>query len=153
MRFFDIPVRSAGLTSPSWWNSLRSAGMALENFLGTGFKPETVVELDNAQGSLTDVTDLVFDSADFTAAEVTVEIRRKTDTASSERVAVGRLRLFYRYDTSAWDMSADFGGDSTGVTLSIATAGTIGQVQYTTTNITGTNGVHRLKFKAISFGA
>lgn len=150
----SIPVRSNGDTVfASWWNLLRTW---LIYFFGGGAIPETQFTVANNQGVAADVTGLVFTAASYRSAEVEYELSRKTDTASSEVRAIGRLRLAYRAEGTAWAiLGEEYHGDEidglpAGVTFSITSAG---QVQYTSTNISGSNYVGTLKFRARTFNA
>jgi hypothetical protein len=147
MSFGAITDRANGANIPaSWFNTLRDAGVALENFLGGGFVAETSFTIANIQVAPANVTGLVFNSASYKGAQVFVEVRRRTGT--NESVSIGRLLLFYRENTAAWDLVDELGGDDDGVTFTI-TAG--GQVQYISDNMSGSGYVGTMKFKAITF--
>lgn len=147
MSFTSIPERTNGQKIfYDWFNSLRTAGIAVETFLGGGYVGETSFTIANNQGAAANVTGLVFASASYKAAHIFVKIQRKTD--SSETVSVGVLKVMYRTATTTWEILDELGGDFTGVTFSI-TAG--GQVQYTSTNQAGTNYTGTMKFKALTF--
>lgn len=149
MSFSSTPVRTADTAyKTDHVNSLRTAGVAIEGFLGGGFMQETEFTINNSEAGPTDVTGLVLDKDDYTSAVVFAEIRRKTD--SGEVVAVGKISLFYRFATSTWDLVTDLPGDETGVTLTVTAAG---QVQYASDTLAGANYSGTLKFKAISFAA
>ncbi len=151
MAFSDIAVRENGQdVTYSWFNALRTAGMALAAFMGAGFIQETSFTIANNQGAAADVTGLSVSSASYKFLQVFVSIRRKTATASSEVLALGRLSLMYREETSAWDLVPVFDGDDVGVTFTISAGG---QVQYTSTSIAGSSYSGTMKFKAISFDA
>lgn len=151
MSFTNTPVRGYGVTDPSWWNSLRAAGAAIENFLGLGFIPETKFALTNGQAAPANITGLSFDSASYTSAKIEVEINQKT--ATGELVCNGTVVVIWRALTSSWDIvPVAWNGDDPGITLSITTTGTVGQVQYTLGTLAGTGYVGNLKFKAITFG-
>lgn len=146
MKFADIPDRTPGKVDVSWWNALKTAGKAIESFLGAGFVQETAFTIANNSGVAANVTGLVFDKTSYKSAIVSVEIRRKTDT--NESVCNGTLSLLYRDLAAAWEIVENLSGDSHGLTLSITSGG---QVQYTSDNMTGANYSGKLKFKAISF--
>lgn len=147
MSFTAIPTRSNGQKFFStWFNSLRDAGIAIENFLGGGYVAETSFTLANNTGSPTNVTGLSFSSASYKAAYIFARIQRKTD--SSETVSIGTLKAVYRVATTTWELLDEMGGDYTGTTFSITSGG---QIQYTTTNQSGTNYTGTLKFKVITF--
>lgn len=141
MSFSSVPVREPGPTDVSWWNTLRTAGLALQNLLGGGTIAQTTFTVANNTGP-SNVTGLTVSSATCLAATVKYQMRRVTD--SSERITKGVLHLFYRNLTSAWDIVQESEGDESGVTFSV-TAG--GQVQYTSDDHTGANYSGSMKFK------
>jgi hypothetical protein len=110
--------------------------------------PATSFTLVNNQSSAANVTGLLFDKTLYRTAVAIVDVRRKTDTASSEVRASHRLVLLYSAQADSWTLFDEQNGDADGLTFSVTSAG---QVQYTSTNITGTNGVHNLYFCAEMF--
>jgi hypothetical protein len=149
MGFLDIPLRANGQKFyHDWFNSLRSAGVAIEAFFGTNFINETSFTLANNQGAPANVTGLSFDQTSVRSALIYCEVRRKTD--SNEVITNGTLRAYYRVNTTTWEILDELGGDDDGVTFSITSAG---QIQYISTDLTGTNYSGRLLFKAITFAA
>jgi len=146
MKFSEIPVRAAGAVNVSWWNALKTAGEAIEGFLGTGLVAETAFTVANNQVGAASVTGLVVDKTLYKSAKAFVEVRRKTDT--NEVVCNGLLTLIYRDLTSAWEVVESWDGDAHGLTLTI-TAG--GQVQYASDNMSGANYTGKLKFKLMTF--
>lgn len=136
------------VTASGWFNTLRTWILEL---VGGGSIGETSFTIANAQASVANVTGLSFTAASYRSAEVEYEISRKTDTASSEVRSIGTLRLAYRAQSSAWEiLGENSSGDETGVTFSITAAG---QVQYSSTNISGSNYAGTLKFRARSWNA
>jgi hypothetical protein len=147
MSFLTIPERLNGQKILyDWFNALRGAGVDLEAFVGSGYIGETSFTIANNQGAAANVTGLSFNSASYKAAHIFVRIQRKTD--SSENVSVGVLKAMYRAATTTWEILDELGGDFTGVTFSITSGG---QVQYTSTNQSGSNYTGTMKFKAITF--
>ncbi len=151
MRFVDIPVRAPGVTSVSWWNSLRTAGVALAAFFGEGAISETSLSLVNGQAVALALTGLSFDSADYSSVRIEVEINQKTDSA--ELISTGQIMLFWRALTSTWDIIAEFEGDESGATFTVPTTGTVGDLKYTLGTLAGSGYVGKFKFKAMTFGA
>lgn len=146
--FSDIPDRGYTTTDPSWWNSLKLAGMKLQAMLGfgTGALVETAFTFANAQGSAADVTGLLFSSSVCKSANVWISSRRKTDTNTLYTEI--ELWLSYNALTSSWQVSDQVDhGDPSGLTLSI-TAG--GQVQYTSDSLAGSNYSGASKYKAFT---
>jgi hypothetical protein len=149
MSFSSIPIRSNGqVFYHHWFNSLRTAGLAVETFLGAGFMQETTFTIANNTAVAANVTGLVFSSASYKSAVIYCEVRRKTST--NELISNGMLRVYYRDLTSTWELLDELGGDDDGVVFSITSAG---QVQYTSSNVSGTSYTGKLTFKAITFAA
>jgi hypothetical protein len=146
MNFSQVPIRTYGVTDPSWWNSLRAAGVSLMNLLGGGYIEETSFAIANNNATPANVTGLSVASASYKGALVMASIRRYTD--SSEVSAIGFLHLSYRVKSSTWDLTPDLPGDATGVTFSITAAG---QVQYVSDNLAGANYYGNMNFKLLSF--
>ncbi len=145
--FSSITVRENGQkVLHSWWNALRTAGIAVENFLGGGYIVETNFALANNTGSPANVTGLIFDKILYKSAIIQAEIRRKTST--TEYVSSGFIKVLYKDAGTLWEIIDELGGDDDGVTLTITTAG---QVQYVSDNMGGSGYVGTIKFKAITF--
>ena len=148
MGFESIPERSNGdRVYHSWWNDIRSA---LLNAFGMESKHATEFTFANNQTSWADVTGLTFDFPSSRSAIVTVDIMRRTDTASSEVRAIARLVLAWRPQDVAWEiLSQSFDGDEDhGVEFQVVTTDTLGQVQYRSTSISGSNYYGLSKYKA-----
>ena len=111
---------------------------------------QTTFTIANNQASPANVTGLSFSSASHRGAIVEYDITRKTATASSEVRAIGSLILVYRTETSSWSMEEQSNHDDVGVTFTV-TAG--GQVQYTSTNISGSSYVGTMNFFSRVFNA
>lgn len=136
---------SAAATSAS--NAAASAA-AISPWLGTASIGQTSFTVANNQGAAANVTGLSFNSASCKAARVQGDLRRKTDTASSELLAYVELFLIYSDQDSTWRLVSvreESYSSASGVTFSVTSGG---QVQYTSTNIAGTNYSGTFKFKA-----
>jgi hypothetical protein len=83
----------------------------------------------NNQSSATNVTGLSFANSSFRAAEITISV---AIDATSDLFAIFKLNAIQK--SSSWEMSSEYTGDVTGVIFSITSAG---QVQYTSTNVSG----------------
>lgn len=148
MSFATITTRQNGQkVTYSWFEALKTAGVAIENFLGGGFLVETSFTVANNQSSAANVTGLVFDKNSYKSAYIMATVRRKTN--SNEAVSVGRLIAIYKDASSTWELIDELGGDDDGVTFSITAAG---QVQYTSDNMAGTGYTGTMRFKALTFG-
>jgi hypothetical protein len=111
---------------------------------------QTSFTIDNNQTSPVNITGLVFTPTLFRSVKIEYSIYRQTDTAGSARAQIGQLRFVYNTQSSSWLLSDDFAGQNAGVEFSITAAG---QIQYTSSNITGTNYVGTLKHSIIkTFG-
>lgn len=98
----------------------------------------------NNQSSAANVTGLVFANASHRSAEVTISV---FIDATSDLAAKYTLSCIQK--SSSWEMSQEYAGDVTGIVFSITSAG---QVQYTSTNISGFSaGI--MKFSAITTDA
>jgi hypothetical protein len=149
--FNDIPTRTNTQVNVSWWNSLRAAGAFLENMLGGGIAVETQFTIANNQSSAASITGLVFDKTVYITAEVQYTVMRKTDTAASGVRETGRLLCTYESQENAWNIEplvdTFMTNGPSGITFSITSAG---QIQYTSTNITGANYVGKMRHKVVS---
>jgi hypothetical protein len=97
---------------------------------------EYSVTVANNQSSPTNLGTAVFDPTTTRAFIIDYSIYRKTDTASSAVAAVGQLRGVYNTQSTTFYLSDDFAGQDSGIIFSITGAG---QLQYTSTNIAGSN--------------
>lgn len=122
----------------------------IESIPATIIASQVTFTIANNQSSLANITGLLFNPATFRGIKIEYSIYRQTDTASSARAQIGQLRFVYNTQAATWYMSDDYAGQDAGVTFSITPAG---QIQYTSTNITGTNYVGTLKYSLIkTFG-
>lgn len=127
-----------------WFNPLRSAIIAIENYLGT-LVGLTAFTIANNQSSAADVTGLLFNGTNVKVAIVDFRIRRNTTGGgATERVQTGQVAFFYKPTAATWDysMGSQYGDDA-GVAFSITNAG---QVQYTSDNQSGTADESVLKY-------
>jgi hypothetical protein len=76
MNFSDIPIRGYAKTDPSWWNSLRAAGMSIQAFLGV-FIVETFFTITNYQSTPANVTGLSFDGSVIRSFNADYQIYRQ----------------------------------------------------------------------------
>lgn len=150
MSFSSIPDRANGQKiSYSWFNALKTAGAAIETFLGT-FISETSFTIANNQSSAANVTGLSFSGASVRSFSVDYHVYRNTTGGGATELAEsGVLTGVYSTVAAAWEMTPGPVVGNAGVTFSITAAG---QVQYTSTNITGTSGTSVMKFKARTMG-
>lgn len=153
-KFLDIPVRGCGVVSPSWWNLLRSAGLRLEQMLGSGVQPETQQTIADNQSSAANITGLLFDETSVVKAKVIIGTLRQDGT--NERVHISEFWVWYNATKGDWRMgSQNETGEScdassctsvaSGVTFSITAAG---QVQYTSDSMGGSY-VGKMRWKVV----
>jgi hypothetical protein len=145
MSFADIPSRSNGpAITATWFNSIRTAGIALESFLGTitGLTTFTIV---NNQVAAADVTGLLLNSTNVKMAVIDYRIRRRTSGGGAdERVQGGSMVALYKQTAATWSLTpGPQSGDDAGVEFSITNAG---QVQYVSDNQSGTPDESILKY-------
>ena len=145
MSFSAIPTRSNGpAITATWFNSIRTAGIALENFLGT-FTGLTSFTIANNQSVAADVTGLLLDGASVKMAIIDYRIRRRTTGGGGEeRVQGGSIVALYKQTAATWSITpGPQSGDDAGVEFSITNAG---QIQYTSDNQAGTPDESVLKY-------
>lgn len=104
---------------------------AILSLISTGGTQGSIA-IDNAAGPL-DVTGLVFNSANITAARVLYHLERRTD--SQDLMERGEMFIGFNNETNQWEIQTQSFGDDAEVVFSITAAG---QVQYTSVNIVGT---------------
>jgi hypothetical protein len=108
---------------------------------GGGIPASTSFSLANNISSATNVTSLSFSTATVLAAVIEYSIARSSSTTKA--TAVGRLRIVYNSLTNVWSTSDDYAGNDTGINFTVTAAG---QVQYTSTNYSGTSYVGTLQY-------
>lgn len=112
---------------------------------------QTSFTIVNNQSTPANITGLIFNPTLFRGVKIEYSIYRQTDTASSAVAQMGQLRFVYNTQAGVWLTSDDYAGQDAGVTFTIDN--TSGQIQYTSTDITGTNYVGTLKYSLIkTFG-
>jgi hypothetical protein len=122
----------------------------------TGSIGETSMVIVNNQVAAANVTGLLFNGASVRAAEIYMTFYIYTTLAgATELAASSKYLAVYKANAATWDItSLGVVGDVTssqpaGITISITNAG---QVQYTSTNVTGTANTSKMTFKAIAMG-
>lgn len=114
------------------------------------FKSEVQADVPilNNQSSSQNLTSLAFNGAEQNRVTLEYGIFRRTDTQSLAQA--GELKLVYNEEDMEWFLSDSYAGQNAGVNFSITTSG---QLQYTSTNLTGANYDGRLEYRiAISTG-
>ena len=147
MTFLQVPIRDYAVVDPSWWNSLRAAGVLIEQWLGT-YIIETIFNIANNQASPADITGLSFDPTKIGGFTIDYRVYRQTTGGGATELAEqGQLVGAYSPVAGTWEMTQGPDVGDAGLTFSITNAG---QVQYTSTNITGTPSQSYIRFKARS---
>lgn len=143
--YLRIPIQDAlassqGLVATTWSDFFKAVVRALDPI---GY--ELTFLLVNNQASAANVTDMAFSGLGTSAAYIDYLIQRITvSTGAVESIEAGVLILIYKPAAATWVIVS--GAPSTaGVTLTITADG---QVQYTSTNITGTPVVSRIAWRA-----
>lgn len=146
---FDVPYKTqiigqSGLLTQAWEWFFRSLWERLYP-LGA----ERSFEINNNQSSPADITGMKFDKRGISAAVVEYLIQRvTTSTGATELVEAGIFIVAYKpFAAPGWNLTMVHGDKplDSGVTFSITDAG---QVQYTSTSITGTASISRIVWRA-----
>lgn len=143
---YNVP--SQGENAP-WGDELSDFLVALagvvNSVVGSSDILTTNTVVANNQAVAASVTGATFDTATVRSAIITYSIYRSTST--SESTECGFVYLNYKSTAGTWDLAVA-GGGSSGITFTITTGG---QLQYTSTNLSGTGYVGKLKYQAKSF--
>lgn len=132
MTFASIPTRTeADSVDVSWWNSLKQAGVDLENAV----QPHNSFTVANNQTNA-NVTSMTIDGVEYTSATIKIELKRSDDLPTSV-MAVIFLHVYYKGSTWKITQIDHSEEDDCGVTFDIQTTGSVGQVRYTSSNFTG----------------
>ena len=136
MSFTSTPVRANGGTVISaWWNSLRSAGIILENkvdaILGGGASSsEATFAIGNNQTSQ-DITGLIVSSL-YRRTDIKYWVRRK---ATDDVMEVGTLTVMYNGTNFYLSRSSAETPTVSGMDFDVHS--TTGQITYTSSNMAG----------------
>ena len=99
--------------------------------------------ITNNQVSFIDIVGLLFDPASVRRATINYNISRSTD--SSTIVESGNLEITYNPDLGQWYLSRDDDGNVPNVEFDVTNSG---QVQYTSSNLSGLNYEGTITFRA-----
>ena len=135
--------------SPSWGEDASAWAVAVTDVLGSVVGPGDIVltaaSIANNQASPTNVVGLAFDTTSVRGALVEYAIYRVTTGGGATELAeMGSMYLAYKSTAASWELAV-VGLTNAGVTFSVTNTG---QVQYTSTNITGSSYSGTIKFRA-----
>ena len=151
---FSYP--SAG-EAPGWGENATDWASAVTDtvngLIGPGDILASLFSITNNQGpgeggaTPANVTGLLFNSTAILGAIVYYSVTRKTDT--NEAVETGELRLVYKPNSATWIMAQSLVGNA-GISFSVTS---LGQIQYTTSNLSGSNYIGKMRFRAYSLAS
>lgn len=135
-------------TEPGWGDDATGWAKAVTELLasiaGPGTINETQSNIDNNIAVATDIAGMVFNSSQTKSAIVLYRIQRDTDSISP-LTEMGQLNIVL--DDGTWKLTRMIiVGNDAGVLLDIDSTG---QVQYTSSNLAGTNYTGSIKFKTM----
>lgn len=135
---------------PGWGEDATAWAAEVTNVLsdiqGIDDIPETTFIIANNTTASADVVGLVFNPTTVRSATVTYSVYRSTDT--TELAEKGTLELVFKNGGtpgSKWTIGQVYFGDDSGVRFSMTDAG---QIQYTSSDISGSNYSGEIRFEA-----
>lgn len=137
-------IEEQGITLDQTNSDLTQFKQALDAFVGSGGVSVADFTIPNNITTPTDVTGLVFDKAETKSAKFLIDIFRKTATEKFKEV--GDVFAVYDPEDDDWDITLNTNFDDAGVIFSITSAG---QVQFTSSNMSGGSYSGTLKMKNI----
>lgn len=151
--FSDISIRVNSDTEyveASWWNDIRTA---LINAFGGGATAESKFTMTDNQSTFADITSFTFDGASYGSVVAEYTIYRYDGTSTERRETGGVLKFGYKPQAGSWslDERRSAGDDALNITgggLQVTTTSGVGQVQYKTDNMGGSD--HYFTWKIIS---
>lgn len=144
----DLVLSEDGLISRSWTNFYRTLHQIVDS-LGI----ESYCQLNNNQTSALTIDGLNFNSLNINSVIIDYFIQRvTTGGGATELIETGILYCAFKPTSNTWVLSKPLTAwpNNAGVTFTITASG---EVQYTTTNITGTESVSKLTYRARSLSA
>jgi hypothetical protein len=143
---FNIPNQGS---NPPWGEELSDLLIALVNVVNSTSGSADILltnfNVANNQASAANVTGASWDTSQVRSFIMEYSIYRSSTT--TEMSEVGNLYGTYKTSSGTWDISQTYGGTS-GIVFSITPAG---QLQYISSNFSGSSYVGKLKFKALAF--
>ncbi len=153
-RSIDVPYqqqlleRATGILTIPWQNFFRSL---FDRIFPLGI--EISFPLVNNQASAANIDGLQFDYRKVNQATVEYVIQRiTTGTGATELIATGMFMVTYKPVSLTWHIVTigTPGPSTSGITFSITTGG---QVQYTSTNMTGDANISKITYRARTLAA
>lgn len=149
----DVPYESSvidskGILSISWQNFFRNL---FDRIFPLGI--ETSFALLNNQSSAANIEGLQFDYRKVNQATIEYLIQRiTTGTGATEIITTGMFMVTYKPVSQTWHIVniGTPGPSASGITFSITTGG---QVQYTSSNITGDENISKITYRARTLSA
>lgn len=143
---YPIPTQGQ---NPAWGTDLTDFLVALSNVVnslnGSSDVLTTVFNIANNQSSSANIVGASFDTSQVRAVRVTYDVYRHT--SSAEALETGSILLTYSSDANTWSINYDKLGNA-GITFSINNSG---QLQYLSTNMSGSGYVGKMTFTAKAF--
>lgn len=134
---------------PGWGNDATGWAEGVTNVLSDLLGPndllETAFNIANNQVSVADVTGLILNAASVRAGEISYSIYRQTDTNSF--VETGKINVAYNNaspNPNKWELNQGSIVGNAGVVFTINNSG---QIQYTSSNVSGANYTGTMKFR------
>lgn len=140
---FDYPESG---DAPNWGEEATAWAEAVSDLLATLQGPNdialTTATIANNTSSPTNINGLAFNNAAVRSATIDYAIYRVTNT--TELAEAGTLHIVYKNGANAWNVVRSH-NDEGGVDFTVLASG---QVQYTSTNVSGTGYSGTIKFRA-----
>lgn len=144
----DYSLPSQGDSAP-WGEDLTNIIQALadvaNNVQGDGDILTTSFNVANNQSSASNVNGLSFNTSLVRSAIIQYSIYRTSTT--TEMSESGHIYVTYKSTAGTWEIAQSYAGSS-GVTFTVTNAG---QIQYISTNFSGTSYSGKMKFNAKAF--
>jgi hypothetical protein len=140
-------LEASGYLTRPWELFFRTVAKSIET-LGS----EKYFQITNNTAVAADVDGLAFTSSTVSQAVVDFLIQRvTTGGGATELITSGTFHAVYKPSSDSWSvvLMGTPGPSASGVTFSITATG---QVQYTSTNITGTESISKLTYRARTLG-
>lgn len=140
---FEYP--SSG-QSPNWAESATDTIVKIAEVLNSLKNMDdiltTTATIANNQSSLLNINGLIFDNSRVRCAQIYYCIYRVTN--SSELAESGTIDIVYKNNANSWEVNRSFAGNSE-VVFSVLPSG---QIQYTSSSVSGTGYSGVIKFSA-----